>query len=110
MKLAEMNIEPLPDGTVPLTEQEALELGKGIPDWEIMDDEIEREYTFGDFREAIAFVNRIADIAEAANHHPEIEIKYNRVEVELSTHSIGGLSKNDFILAAKFDTVVEVTE
>ena len=62
-----------------------------------------KEYKFKDFIGAVNFVNHIADIAEAEGHHPDIHVFYNKVVLELSTHAIGGLSENDFILAAKID-------
>lgn len=71
--------------------------------WKLDDDEIEKEYRFADFKQAMAFVNRVADLAEQANHHPDIEIKYNRVELSLSTHSEGGLTDKDFALAEQID-------
>ncbi len=64
---------------------------------------IEHKYKFKDFKEAMGFVNKVADIAEEQGHHPEIEISYNKVEIELTTHAIGGLSVNDFILASKIE-------
>jgi 4a-hydroxytetrahydrobiopterin dehydratase len=76
-----------------------------FPGWKRDDDEIEKEYKFADFKEAMAFVNRVADLAETANHHPEIEINYNRVEISLSTHSEGGVTEKDFALAAQIDGV-----
>ena len=65
---------------------------------------IQKEFKFGDFKKAMEFVNKIAVIAEQEGHHPDIYIFYNRVKLELWTHAIGGLSENDFILAAKVDT------
>ena len=65
---------------------------------------IKKQFKFKNFKEAIAFVNKVADLAEQEGHHPDISLHgYNRVEIELSTHAIGGLSENDFILAAKID-------
>jgi 4a-hydroxytetrahydrobiopterin dehydratase len=71
--------------------------------WELDDDEIQKKYKFSDFREAMTFVNRVAQLAEAADHHPDIEIKYNSVKLELSTHSEGGLTEKDFALATQID-------
>lgn len=73
------------------------------PDWELDGDEIQRAFKFKDFKEAMIFVNQVADIAEDEGHHPEIEISYNKVKIELTTHAIDGLSENDFIVAAKID-------
>jgi 4a-hydroxytetrahydrobiopterin dehydratase len=64
---------------------------------------IDRLFTFNDFVEAIAFINKVADIAEVEGHHPDISIHYNKVTITLWTHAIKGLSENDFILAAKID-------
>jgi 4a-hydroxytetrahydrobiopterin dehydratase len=66
---------------------------------------IQKEYKFKNFKEVVSFFNRIAALAEEENHHPELKIGYNRLAVELSTHSVKGLTENDFILAAKFDVV-----
>jgi 4a-hydroxytetrahydrobiopterin dehydratase len=67
---------------------------------------IVREWTFADFVQAIAFVNRVAEAAEAANHHPDILVHgWNKVRLELSTHSQGGLTEADFGMAARIDTL-----
>jgi len=67
---------------------------------------LEKEYGFPDFRTALAFVDRLGEVAEAEGHHPDIFLTWGRVKVTLWTHSIGGLSTNDFILAAKADAVL----
>jgi len=67
---------------------------------------IAREYRFRDFTEAMKFVNAVALIAEQAGHHPDIFISYNHVRLELTTHSIGGLTENDFIVAAQINALV----
>lgn len=64
---------------------------------------ISAEFKFKNFKESMAFVNKVADIAESEGHHPDIYISYSKVKIELWTHAIGGLSENDFILAAKID-------
>ncbi len=64
---------------------------------------IPKKYSFKDFARALAFVNKIGKIAENEGHHPDIELGWGRVKVTLTTHAIGGLSQNDFILAAKID-------
>lgn len=74
--------------------------------WEVEDGvKIERKFKFKDFVEAIVFVNKVADIAEEQGHHPDIEISYNKVEIELTTHAIKGLSTNDFIMASKIEQI-----
>ena len=84
---------------MPLAESEVEARLAALPGWEFDDDEIKREYTFAGFREAIFFVNTIAGIAESMNHHPEIEISFNEVEIELKTHSEGGVTEKDLALA-----------
>src|SRR5262249_59299998 len=66
-----------------------------------------RRFEFGDFRKAIGFVNRVADLAEEQGHHPDIAIHWNKVDLVLWTHKIGGLHENDFILAAKVNRLLE---
>lgn len=66
---------------------------------------ISRTFTFKNFREAMRFVNRVAELAETEDHHPDIATFWNRVVLTLTTHAIGGLSENDFILAAKIDKI-----
>ncbi len=74
-----------------------------IPGWQLINGVIERLFEFKNFQDAIQFVNRVADLATSEDHHPDITINYNKVKLELSTHKIGGLSMNDFILAAKIN-------
>jgi 4a-hydroxytetrahydrobiopterin dehydratase len=73
------------------------------PGWVLADDEIRRVYPFPDFKAAMAFVNRVAELAEAADHHPDILINYNRVTLTLTSHDSGGLTDRDFRLAARID-------
>ncbi len=68
---------------------------------------ITRTFEFAGFRDAIAFVNRIADAAERMDHHPDIDIRYTRVTCQLSTHSAGGITRRDFMLAAAIDQAIE---
>ncbi len=74
-----------------------------ISGWELKGGEITKLYKFKDFPEAIAFVNRIMPLAESADHHPDIDIRYNKVRLTLSTHSEGGLTAKDFQLARQID-------
>jgi 4a-hydroxytetrahydrobiopterin dehydratase len=78
-----------------------------IPDWMLKDASIERTFQFRDFKESISFINKVAEIANEQDHHPDIHIYYSKVRIELSTHKINGLSKNDFILAAKIDDLLK---
>lgn len=93
-------------GIPPLTRAEAEALRTEIAGWELWADAttISRQYTFKDFKEALAFVNKVGAIAEGDGHHPDIHLtEWNKVRIDLSTHAIHGLSRNDFIIAAKID-------
>ena len=98
---------PCEGGTMPLTNGEAIDYMAEVPGWTLDDEvkKISREYKFKDFIGAINFVERVADIAEMEGHHPDIEIHYNKVKLTNWTHAIGGLSENDFIVAAKVNAV-----
>lgn len=74
-----------------------------LPGWERAGAEITRTYRFRDFREALAFVNRVGELAERAGHHPDIDIRYSAVTLALTTHDAGGLSAKDFELARAID-------
>ena len=77
---------------------------KEVMGWEVVDGKkIRKVFTFPDFKGALAFVNKVGEIAEAEGHHPGIQLGWGKVVIELTTHAIGGLSENDFILAAKID-------
>ncbi len=76
-----------------------------VPSWQIENGELIRVFTLADFHAALALVNKIGELAEAANHHPDIDIRYNRVRLALATHSAGGLTGKDFDLAAQINTV-----
>jgi 4a-hydroxytetrahydrobiopterin dehydratase len=78
---------------------------KGLDGWTLVGDAIRKEYTFTNFPEAVAFVNRLVPGAESADHHPEISISYKRVTLMYSTHSEGGLTIKDFVGAATADGV-----
>ena len=91
-------------GTPPLTADNARLLAGVIsPEWRVDDAEIRREFTFKTFNAAFGLATRIALLAEAQNHHPELDVAWGRLVVRLTTHSIGGLSRNDFIMAARID-------
>ena len=98
---------PCRGGVPPLTAAQARDYHAAVPAWTVSADatRISREFTFKDFRVAMAFVNRVADVAEAEQHHPDIAIHWNKVTLVLWTHSIGGLHENDFVVAAKVDAL-----
>ena len=76
-----------------------------VPGWALRDGAIEKSYRFGNFHETMAFVNALAWIAHAEDHHPDLALGYNRCTVRFNTHSVGGISINDFICAAKVDAL-----
>lgn len=95
--------------TPPLSEPECRELlAKLAPEWclEGTSRWIKREFRFNNFYQTMAFVNAVAWIADVEDHHPELEVSYNRCLVSYTTHAIGNLSENDFICAAKIDALI----
>jgi 4a-hydroxytetrahydrobiopterin dehydratase len=85
----------------PLSDAEIAERLTRLPGWERRSDEIRRTFAFADFKGAMAFVSRVAELAETLNHHPDIDIRYSKVTLALSTHDAGGLTALDFDLAGR---------
>ncbi len=100
-KLLESRCEPCEGGVPPLTTEEARAYLGAALDWALDGNKIRRTFKFNDFAHSIEFVNKVAQLAEEEGHHPVIEIDFRKVTLILWTHAIGGLSTNDFILAAK---------
>lgn len=104
-KLSQQKCQVCEVGAPPMTQMDIEKHLHEVPQWTQKENKIERVFKFSDFKEAMVFVNKVADIAEGEGHHPDIGISYNKVTIVLWTHAIGGLSLNDFILAAKIDGV-----
>jgi len=107
-ELSEKRCKPCEGGTAPLTQAEAeVQRAKLAAGWQLGKDgkSLLREFRFVDFYRTMSFVNAIAHVANMDDHHPDLEVGYNYCRVRYSTHSIGGLSENDFICAAKIDQV-----
>ena len=106
--LTEEKCVPCQGGTPPFTQKQIEEyLPKLKTDWEVIDNKkIKRKFEFKDFKQAMTFVNQVADLAESEKHHPDIFIHYNKVTIKLWTYEIGGLFSNDFILAAKIEKLI----
>lgn len=105
-ELAQKKCQPCEGGVPPVERAEAERLVSALEGWELADDakSIRRKWRVKDFATAIDFFNRVAELAEADDHHPDLHLTgYRNVRIELATHAIGGLSENDFILAAKID-------
>lgn len=82
-----------------------------IPGWELTKSKaIQKKFTLGDFKDALAFVNQVGDLAEKFDHHPDITINYNKVTLNLSTHSAGGLTSKDFDLATHIEKIGKAEE
>ena len=106
--LASMDCVPCKGGVPPLTREEIepylADLGNG---WEVAGGHhLEKEYRFKNFREALAFTNRVGELAEQVGHHPDIELAWGRVKLQTFTHKIDGLNEADFVFAAKADAVL----
>ncbi len=107
-KLTEQKCQACEGGVAPLEHSEAESFLREVDDgWQLSEDsrEIRRDFKFKNYYHTIAFVNAVAWVANSEDHHPDLEVGYNRCRVRFSTHSIGGLSRNDFICAAKIDAL-----
>ena len=102
--LASEHCEACEKGTPPLSEDEAAKLGEDVPEWEREGNQkLHREFSFDNFRDAFGFVARVALVAEAEGHHPDIGLGWGRASFDLTTHAASGLTRNDFVMAAKID-------
>ena len=109
MELSQKKCRPCEGLEKPLNSSEIQDLIKQLEGWEVIDDKkIKKDFRFKGFKEVMVFVNKVAGVAEIEQHHPNIYIFYSHVKIELSTHAIGGLSENDFIMAAKIDKLKDV--
>ncbi len=107
--LAEKNCADLGENHPRLAGKDMMQLKQDLNEaWQIVDGRrLKRTFKFPDFAQALDFTNRIGKVAEEQNHHPDIHLGYGQVDVEFSTHSAGGLTESDFILAAKVDELQE---
>lgn len=87
----------------PLSEAEIKTRLEQLKSWQIEDSELTQTFIFDAFAESLAFVNRVGEMAESAGHHPDIDIRYNKVRLALMTHDAGGITAKDFDLAAQID-------
>jgi 4a-hydroxytetrahydrobiopterin dehydratase len=111
MALTEERCVACRPGAPRVTEAEIAALSPQIPEWEMIERngvaQLRRVFRFRDFTEALAFTNRVGAIAEEAGHHPAILTEWGKVTVRWWTHDIGGLHRNDFIMAARTDALIE---
>jgi len=112
-ELAAMKCQACRAGAPQVTGEEREELLALVPDWSVVEkdgvDRLKRSFDFDDFAQALAFTNRVGEAAEEADHHPAILTEWGEVTVTWWTHKIGGLHRNDFIMAAKTDRLYEQT-
>lgn len=102
--LADKTCVPCRGGVPALKGEELQALALQVPHWQVVDGHhIVRKFEFPDFRQALAFVNRVGEVAEQQGHHPDILFTWGKAEVKTYTHKIDGLTESDFILAAKID-------
>lgn len=104
--LAKKHCVPCENGEGKLDIGKIKEYLKIVPEWLLVGDQIKRNFKFKNFTEAMDFVNKVADIAEDEGHHPDIYIFYNKVDLSLYTHAANGLTENDFIMAAKVNSLL----
>lgn len=100
--------KPCEGGMPPLSADEVALLMQQLDGWEFLDKIIRKDYGFKNYYQTMAFVNAVAWISHREDHHPDITVGYNKCRVEYTTHAIGGLSENDFICAAKIDTLFKI--
>src|SRR3989338_3357687 len=107
MKLTEQQCQPCAGGIPPLQKEDVAKLLSEIPGWILSADgkNIEKIIKLKNFKMALAWINKVGELAEQEKHHPDIIVSYNKVTLRLWTHAIGGLSHNDFILAAKINQI-----
>jgi 4a-hydroxytetrahydrobiopterin dehydratase len=103
--LARQHCTPL-EGQPPMSAAQIKRHLARLPGWSLQDGAIQRQYDFPDYHRTIAFVNAVAWVAHAEDHHPDLLVSYNRCTVRYSTHSVGGISINDFICATKLDALL----
>ena len=104
MSLAEKSCVPCKGGTPPLKGKALADLHREVPEWEVVNEHhLKRTFKFPDFVKALAFVNKVGEVAEKEGHHPDILLGWGKAEVTTWTHSVDGLTESDFILAAKVD-------
>lgn len=105
MDMANKKCVPCEGGVPPLTQEQINSNLNSLDGWQQDGNKIKKLFKFKNFKGALAFVNQVGNIAEAEKHHPDIYLTYGKAEIVIWTHAINGLSENDFILAAKIDTI-----
>jgi 4a-hydroxytetrahydrobiopterin dehydratase len=105
--LANKKCKACASGTPSLSDKQIAYLVRQVSGWEVRAGALRKKFEFKDYYHTMAFVNAVAWVAHREDHHPDLTVGYNKCEVAYSTHSVGGLSENDFICAAKVDALME---
>lgn len=105
MQLSKQKCKPCEGGVPPLNRRDVNKMLPKIKGWRLVKGKLNRDFKFKDFKQALKWINKIGGLAEKEGHHPDIHWFYNKINLVLYTHAIGGLSWNDFILAAKINKI-----
>ena len=106
--LTKRKCKPCEGGMPPYTEKQARDMLAQLKGWQLQDGKLAKVYPFANYHHTMAFVNALAWISHREDHHPDLEVGYNKCRVTYWTHAVGGLSENDFICAAKCDALFEL--
>jgi 4a-hydroxytetrahydrobiopterin dehydratase len=109
MSLTDQKCVPCEGCVDKLSPEKVVEFLKSIEGWSVEDEKLHKTFEFVNFIQAMGFINQIAILAEVEGHHPDFAVHYNKVDFTIWTHAIGGLSENDFILAAKIDAMKQMS-
>ena len=107
-ELAKKKCKPCEGGTAPYTGPQTKEMLRQLKGWIVESGKLAKVYPFTNYYQTMAFVNAVAWISHREDHHPDLTVGYNKCRVEYMTHAIGGLSENDFICAAKIDSLLSL--
>jgi 4a-hydroxytetrahydrobiopterin dehydratase len=110
MDFTQKHCIPCEGGMPPISDEEENIYKHEVPGWLLLREgnhKLRRQFTFNNFQDSMEFINKVAKIAEQEGHHPDIYIFYNKVQLDLFTHAVGGLSENDFIMASKIDALIQ---
>ena len=106
--LTKRKCKPCEGGMPPYTEKQARDMLAQLKGWQLQDGKLAKVYPFANYHHTMAFVNALAWISHREDHHPDLEVGYNKCRVVYWTHAVGGLSENDFICAAKCDALFDL--
>ena len=103
MSLSEKECVPCRGGVPPLADAACNAYLQELPEWQIIDGKLTRLFQFKNFKDSLSLANRVGELAESVNHHPDLLVAWGKLKIEIWTHAINGLTESDFVLAAKID-------